>query len=254
MRVIAPPSGAITNGFTISPTSSPAIPIAKPIGQIVAAPSSSCRRSIRPRPYGRLLSGTSAPPQPVRRCAARRPGSGGDLDCRLGRAALPDQPLELVDVDRRDGQQGGLAPLVSERDQPLAPPAQHTQVVFEPTPLAVEDVELVHELSPLGRGGLSASPARRSSPPPQRDSRRRPPARSRHALPGCAAHRRLERPAASRRSRAARAGTSRCLMPRPVSLPCREASRAVLSVTCVATQSSRGRIRCSLRSWTSPRT
>jgi hypothetical protein len=34
--VIAPPSGAITSGFTISPTSVTAIPIAKLIGQIVA--------------------------------------------------------------------------------------------------------------------------------------------------------------------------------------------------------------------------
>jgi hypothetical protein len=34
--VIAPPSGAITSGFTISPTSVTATPIAKLIGQIVA--------------------------------------------------------------------------------------------------------------------------------------------------------------------------------------------------------------------------
>jgi hypothetical protein len=34
--VIAPPSGAITSGFTNSPTSVTATPIAKLIGQIVA--------------------------------------------------------------------------------------------------------------------------------------------------------------------------------------------------------------------------
>src|SRR5690348_854933 len=61
------------------------------------------------------------------------------------RAAAPDQPLELVDVDLRNRKEGRLSQLVPERYQPLCPPAQNSEIVVEPAPLAVEGVELVHD-------------------------------------------------------------------------------------------------------------
>src|SRR5205823_6117229 len=89
------------------------------------------RRRTFVRSYGRL-SGRPAS------------GSGGDPDGGGGRAAFPDQPLQLVDVDPRDREERRLAQLVPERDQPLGPPAQDGEVVVEPAPLASEGVELVH--------------------------------------------------------------------------------------------------------------
>src|SRR5438128_2007328 len=85
--------------------------------------------------------------------AVRQTGStrsGGDSDCGGGRAAVLDQPLQLVAVDSRDRQERRLAQLVPERDQPLGPPAHDGEVVVEPGPLAGEGVKLVHGSAALG--------------------------------------------------------------------------------------------------------
>jgi len=60
-------------------------------------------------------------------------------------AAAPDQPLDLVDVDLRDREEGCLSQLVPQRYQTLGPPAQNSEIVVEAAPLAVEGVELVHD-------------------------------------------------------------------------------------------------------------
>src|SRR5712691_2379147 len=72
--------------------------------------------------------------------------SGGDPDCRLGRATPPDQPLQLVDVDSRDRQESRLAQREAECDQVFGSPAQEAQIVVEAAQLFFKEMQVVHAL------------------------------------------------------------------------------------------------------------
>jgi len=206
------------------------------------------RDLIRARARGVVLQasrrGSGAPQNP----------SAGDASRGRRRAAPPDQPLELVDVDRRDREEGRLAQLLPERYQPLGPPAQDSEIVVEAAPLALEGVELVHD-SAASVGAVGAHRSREDGAgrfgevgAGDLELNLTPSC----ADPCCVAISDLQLPAGEleqleqERASMSVGGQVRC--------HATKASRSGLCETYVAPQSSRGRMRCSLRSWTNPRT